>query len=175
MGTLNVYIATPVNGRTEATLLEKQKTAQQRCYKLMEEIKKHYPDAECWSSVTNMVIARQGLPEREADIMGNCVRHVMLSDIVFLDWGHVYSKGCGIEQFVASTYGKKIIYAKDLGIEPENIMEKYGIDPTKENQSTKEWQPKTFQEACEIVRANPITNDMTYEERLAAQKRRFGL
>lgn len=118
---MKIYIATPVNGRNEGTLEEKQKAAQQRCYALRDEIKKHYPDAEFWSSVTNVVIARKGLPEREADIMGTCVRHVMLSDIVFLDWGHVYSKGCGVEQFVASTYGKKIIYAKDLGIEPEKV------------------------------------------------------
>ena len=39
----------------------------------------------------------------------------------------------------------------------------------------KNWKPKTFDEACAIVRANPITEEMTYEERLAAQKRRFGL
>ena len=33
----------------------------------------------------------------------------------------------------------------------------------------------TFDEACEIVRRNPITEDMTYEERLATLRRRFGL
>ena len=49
-------------------------------------------------------------------------------------------------------------------------MDKYGIKPTKE------WQPaKSINEAAEIVRAHPITEDMTYEERLAAQKARFGL
>ena len=39
----------------------------------------------------------------------------------------------------------------------------------------KNWKPKSFDEACAIVRANPVTEEMTYEERLAAQKRRFGL
>ena len=34
---------------------------------------------------------------------------------------------------------------------------------------------KTFEEACDIVRKNRITEDMTYEERLAVIKARFGL
>ena len=33
----------------------------------------------------------------------------------------------------------------------------------------------TFDERCEIVRRTPITKDMTYEERLATLRRRFGL
>ena len=34
---------------------------------------------------------------------------------------------------------------------------------------------RSFEERCEIVRRTAITSDMTYEERLAAQKRRYGL
>ena len=34
---------------------------------------------------------------------------------------------------------------------------------------------RSFEERCEIARRTAITSDMTYEERLAAQKRRFGL
>lgn len=34
---------------------------------------------------------------------------------------------------------------------------------------------RSFEEKCEIVRHTPITRDMTYEERLAAQRRRYGL
>ena len=34
---------------------------------------------------------------------------------------------------------------------------------------------RSFEERCEIVRRTAITRDMTYEERLAAQKRRYGL
>lgn len=37
------------------------------------------------------------------------------------------------------------------------------------------WQPVSFEEACNILRSNPITPDMSYEERLEVQKRRFGL
>jgi hypothetical protein len=34
---------------------------------------------------------------------------------------------------------------------------------------------RSLDERCEIVRRTAITSDMTYEERLAAQRRRYGL
>ena len=34
---------------------------------------------------------------------------------------------------------------------------------------------RSFKERCEIVRQTAITSDMTYEERLAKMKARFGL
>ena len=34
---------------------------------------------------------------------------------------------------------------------------------------------RSFEERCEIVRRTAITRDMTYEERLAAQRSRYGL
>ena len=34
---------------------------------------------------------------------------------------------------------------------------------------------RSFEERCEIVRRTAITPEMTYEERLAAQRRRYGL
>lgn len=34
---------------------------------------------------------------------------------------------------------------------------------------------RSFEDQCEIVRRTAITSDMTYEERLAALKRRYGL
>ena len=34
---------------------------------------------------------------------------------------------------------------------------------------------RSFEERCEILRRTAITSDMTYEERLAALKRRYGL
>ena len=34
---------------------------------------------------------------------------------------------------------------------------------------------RSFKERCEIVRRTAITSDMTYEERLAMQKARYGL
>lgn len=34
---------------------------------------------------------------------------------------------------------------------------------------------RSFEQRCEIVRRTAITTGMTYEERLAAQRRRYGL
>jgi hypothetical protein len=34
---------------------------------------------------------------------------------------------------------------------------------------------RSLEERCEIVRRTAITSDMTYEERLEAQRRRYGL
>ena len=40
----------------------------------------------------------------------------------------------------------------------------------------KEWKPaSSLEEAINIVKSHPITKDMTYAERLAEQKARFGL
>lgn len=49
----------------------------------------------------------------------------------------------------------------------------------KMNENKKEWfefdTNRSFEERCEIVRRTEITEDMTYEERLAMQKARYGL
>ena len=34
---------------------------------------------------------------------------------------------------------------------------------------------RSLEERCELVRRTAITSDMTYEERLEAQRRRYGL
>jgi hypothetical protein len=33
----------------------------------------------------------------------------------------------------------------------------------------------SFDEKCELIRRTPLTSDMTYEERLEMQRRRYGL
>ena len=38
-----------------------------------------------------------------------------------------------------------------------------------------EWKPLSHEEAIRVVKENPVSPDMTYEERLAVLKRRFGL
>ena len=44
------------------------------------------------------------------------------------------------------------------------------------NEGRFEFNPdRSFEERREIVRSTPITQEMTYEERLAAQRRRYGL
>lgn len=177
---MKIYIATPVNARSEATLEEKRKAAWKRVNTLRVLARNKYPRSEYHSSfdndITPVEVTEFTYLPKESTIMGLCVQRVMECDAILMDWGYEQSKGCTIEHTTALTYGKKIIHAYDLGIEPENILDKYGIKPAKESQPTKEWQPaKSIDEAAEIVRSHPITEDMTYEERLAAQKARFGL
>ena len=105
---MKVYIATPVNGRKEPTLIEKQRGALARVNELKTKVKELHPSASVWSSVGNIVVARKGMPEREAAIMGSCVRMVMESDIILLDRNWWDSKGCNVEKFTAETYGKQI-------------------------------------------------------------------
>lgn len=105
---MKVYIATPVNGRKEPTLIEKQRGALARVNELKTKVLELHPSATILSSVGNIVIARKGLPEREAAIMGSCVRMVMESDIIVLDRGWWDSKGCNVEKYTAETYGKQI-------------------------------------------------------------------
>ena len=42
-------------------------------------------------------------------------------------------------------------------------------------EKNKKWKPMSHEEAIKVVKENPISLDMTYEERLAVLKRRFGL
>lgn len=51
-----------------------------------------------------------------------------------------------------------------LTFEQECAEGRFGFDPN-----------RSFEQRCEIVRRTAVTPEMTYEERLAAQKRRFGL
>ena len=112
---MKIYIATPVNARKEATLIEKQRAALERVNVLKEKVKELHPNAEVWSSVGNIVVARKGLPEREAQIMGTCVRMVMESDVILMDRGWRQSKGCNVEHYVAQIYGVEIWEVDQFG------------------------------------------------------------
>lgn len=113
---MKIYIATPVNARSEATIEEKRKAAYQRVLELKGKLMAIYPDAEFHSSFDDDIAPLSKPIELlpESVVMGKCVTCVMECDAILMDWGHVFSKGCGVEQFVASTYGKKIIYPSDL-------------------------------------------------------------
>ena len=118
---MKIYIATPVNARKEGTLEEKREAAWKRVMHLRKIIKETNPKAECHSSFENHIApinADAGLLN-EATIMGRCVTEVMECDAILMDWGYENSKGCTIEHTTALTYGKKIIHAYDLNIEPE--------------------------------------------------------
>lgn len=103
-----IYLATPVNGRKERTLYLKQRAALERVIEMERYLRRWYPDAEFWSSVGNMPIARHGDESKEAKIMGHCVTMVMESDMVILDDGWESSQGCTVERFVAMQYGKQV-------------------------------------------------------------------
>ena len=165
---IKIYLATPVNGRKEGTLEEKQEAAQARINEMADYMRRFYPDAEFMSSF-DIFELKYGIGNiSEAIIMGVCVRMVIESDLVIFDDGWENSNGCNVEHYVAMKYGKQI-----------EIIDKYKMQTLMEainGTVEKQWQPaKSFDEAVSIVKAHPITNEMTYEERLAAQKARFGL
>ena len=119
---MKIYIATPVNARREATLAQKMEMAYLRAEKLKQKLKERYPDAMSYSSFDLTAFGISDLRNmRESEILGKCVQRVMECDAIFMDWGYEHSKGCTVEHTTALTYGKKIIHAYDLSIEPEKF------------------------------------------------------
>ena len=107
---MKIYIATPVNGRKEATLEEKMEAAFNRVEELKKILKAKYPD-DTFSSIFDIVpFGVYSLRYmREAEIMGKCVQRVMECDAIFMDAGWMKSAGCCVEMSTASIYGKKMI------------------------------------------------------------------
>ena len=114
---MKIYIATPVNGRKEATLEEKRKAAFERVKELEYEISKSVNGAEFAeyhssfdpdiAPITIELTRKMDLPS-EAVIMGKCVQRVMECDMILLDYNWRESKGCVIEQRTADVYGKEL-------------------------------------------------------------------
>lgn len=111
---MKIYIATPVNGRKEATLEEKREKAFDRMCAIRKQLHKRFQDAEFHSSfdehiapinieLTNKMYG-MGLPS-ESVIMGKCVQMVMGCDMVVLDYDWQQSKGCKLECHTAQIYG----------------------------------------------------------------------
>lgn len=131
-----VYIATPVNSRSEATLEEKREAAYKRIkeieYRLSKAVK-GYEFAEFHSSFDDDIapidleltkkMFGMGLPS-ESVIMGKCVQRVMECDVIVLDNRWSLSRGCNLERFAALKYGKDIHYVTDYDIEPKNAFVK---------------------------------------------------
>ena len=118
---MKIYIATPVNARKEATLIEKREAAYHRVCYLQERLKVVYPDAEFHSSFDKEIAPLSKPMELlpESVVMGRCVTEVMECAAILVDWRYENSRGCVVEHTTAVVYGKKIINAKDLDIEPE--------------------------------------------------------
>ena len=107
---MKIYIATPVNGRKEATLEEKRKAAFERINEIAVKLLEKYPDAEIHSSFDQDIAPFSILKNpTEAEIMGKCVQRVMECDAIFMDAGWMKSAGCCVEMSTASIYGKKMI------------------------------------------------------------------
>lgn len=105
---MKIYLATPVNGRKEKTLVEKQLAAERRIDEMADFMMKLYPDAE-FMSIFNIIGVKYHLIDlSEAIIMGACVRMVMESDLVVMDENWRDSRGCWVEQTVAQQYGIRI-------------------------------------------------------------------
>lgn len=116
---MKIYLATPVNGRKEETLAEKQEAAMKRLDYIAELVKEFYPDAECINPVRKILTYHKGLMDRESTIMGTCVKMVMDSDMIVLDDGWMSSNGCKLERSAAFIYGKQIKTLSGLLIEEE--------------------------------------------------------
>ena len=128
-----VYIATPVNSRSEATIEEKREAAYKRIkdieYRLSKAVKV-YEFAGFHSSFDddiapiNLELTKKmfgmGLPS-ESVIMGKCVQRVMECDVIVLDNGWSLSRGCQLEKFAALMYGKEIHYVTDYDIFPKGV------------------------------------------------------
>lgn len=109
---MRLYIATPINARTENTLAEKKKAARHRINFLKEiiwedERFEDYDELVCTFDIKDIV---EGTTEEEA--LGKCVTEVLKSDAIYLDHGWNVSKGCNLEYRTAKIYGK-IIYEHD--------------------------------------------------------------
>ena len=109
---MKVYIATPFNGRPEATIEEKRKAAYHRVCHLKVALKRLMPDAEFHSSFDEDIapITESGKTcWSEPSIMGACVQRVMECDTIYLDKNWYKSKGCRLEYYTADIYAKQII------------------------------------------------------------------
>lgn len=105
---MNIYIATPVNARSEATIEEKRKAAYQRILELQVKLRAMYPDAEFHSSFDDDIAPLSKPIEilPESVVMGKCVTCVMECDMIYLDDNWQKSKGCALERVAAFIYGK---------------------------------------------------------------------
>ena len=111
---LNVYIATPVNGRKEATMELKQEAARQRVEFLRKMVKAVFPDAVCWSSF-DFLVPKDLREMSEGEIMGRCVWCIIDKiDHVLMDYDHTDSKGCMLEYSAATIYRKNVIYIDEF-------------------------------------------------------------
>ena len=101
-----MYIATPVNARSEATLDLKREAAHRRCVGLKAVLEIDFPD---WEIVTPFDVTRHFGEVVEAEAMGACITLLLTCDAIYLDRGWTASKGCNLEYRAAKIYGLAIM------------------------------------------------------------------
>lgn len=104
---MTVYVATPVNGRKEPTIKEKQDAAFKRVKEIGDKLRIQYPDYIIIVFSSETIADIETMPEWE--IMGNCVELLMCCDAAYFDDGWRDSKGCTVEHTVAEQYNIKIL------------------------------------------------------------------
>ena len=102
---MKIYLATPVNGRKEKTMRDKQHAALKRIEEMKSYLRGKFVGAN-FMSVFDYV--EPDVILSEPCIMGHCVQLVMECDMIVLDDGWENSSGCTVERFVAMQYGKKV-------------------------------------------------------------------
>lgn len=103
---MKIYIATPINARSERTFKEKYNAAKRRVDFLM---KLTYFIPQFRGSHFTSTFKINSLGEfSETEALGRCVSMVLECDAIYLDHGWQSSKGCNLEYWTAKIYGKTI-------------------------------------------------------------------
>lgn len=103
---MKIYIATPINTLTGKNLKDKLRTARNRVKKITQILKSDSQFKGCTFISTFDVNTEEDISEAVA--MGNCIRAVMESDAIFMDYRWKSSKGCMLEYRTAELYNKPI-------------------------------------------------------------------
>lgn len=105
---MRLYIATPINSRTERTFAEKKLAAKHRINLLKEIISEDERFQKYDELVCTFDISTIGSMTSEEQALGMCVTAVLESDAIYLDHGWNGSNGCNLEYRAAKIYGKTI-------------------------------------------------------------------
>ncbi len=103
---MTIYIATPINARSEGTFEEKRKAAKRRADMLRAWLKDEYPEEKIITPFDVVPLTEQ---VTEPEAMARCIKAVLQSDAILLDRGWTASNGCNLEYRAAKIYDKRII------------------------------------------------------------------
>lgn len=109
---MKLYIATPINSRTEKTMEDKKRAAKHRVNLLKELISSDMRFRQYDQLVSTFDIKQIISTTTEEVALGHCVTAVLQSDAIYLDHGWNGSNGCNLEYRAAKIYGK-VIYEHD--------------------------------------------------------------